>query len=137
VDLAISASTAFSVRTDKLNLGGTTPAFDASHIGKGQRVEADTGSSTVTPMPADKIKLREQALVGTVSAASASGFTLTLNASSALATLTGQSTIAVSIVSGTNLKVTPVNANTVRVRGLIFVNAGSYSMIASRVDDNK
>jgi hypothetical protein len=137
VDLAISASTAFSVRTDKLNLGGATPAFDASHIGKGQRVEADTGSSTVSPMPADKIKLREQALVGTVSAASASGFTLTLNASSAFATLTGQSTIAVSIVSGTNLKVTPVNANTVRVRGLIFVNAGSYSMIASRVDDNK
>jgi hypothetical protein len=137
VDLAISASTAFSVRTDKLNLGGTTPAFDASHIGKGQRVEADTGSSAVSPMPADKIKLREQALVGTVSAASASGFTLTLNANSAFGALTGQSTVAVSIVSGTNLKVTPVNANTVRVRGLIFFNAGSYSMIASRVDDNK
>src|SRR5712671_4630570 len=137
VDIAIGAGTAFSVRTDKLNLGGATPAFDASHIGKGQRVEADTGSSTATPMLADKLKLREQALVGTVSAASASGFTLTLNASSAFATLTGQSTVAVSIVSGTNLKVTPVNANTVRVRGLIFVNAGSYSMIAARVDDNK
>jgi hypothetical protein len=137
VDLAISASTAFSVRTDKLNLGGATPAFDANHIGKGQRVEADTASGTVSPMPADKVKLREQALVGTVSGASASGFTLTLNASSAFATLTGQSTVAVSIVSGTNQKVTPVNANTVRVRGLIFFNAGTYSMIASRVDDNK
>jgi hypothetical protein len=41
------------------------------------------------------------------------------------------------VVSGTNLKVTPVNANTVRVRGLIFVSAGTYTMIASRVDDNK
>jgi Domain of unknown function (DUF5666) len=137
VDIAIGAGTTFSVRTDKLNLGGTTPAFDASHIGKGQRVEADTGSSTATPMVADKVKLREQALVGTVSGASASGFTLTLNASSAFATLSGQSTIAVSVVSGTNLKVTPANGNTVRVRGLIFVNAGAYSMIAARVDDNQ
>lgn len=137
VDVAIAAGTAFSVRTDKLNLGGTTPAFDASHIGKGQRVEADTGSSTATPIVADKLKLREQALVGTVSAASASGFTLTLNASSAFATLTGQSTVAVSVVSGTNLKVTPANTNTVRVRGLIFFNAGTYSMIAARVDDNQ
>jgi hypothetical protein len=137
VDIAIGAGTTFSVRTDKLNLGGTTPAFDASHIGKGQRIEADTGSTTATPMVADKLKLREQALVGTVSGATASGFTLTINANSAFATLTGQSTVAVSVVSGTNLKVTPTNTNTVRVRGLIFFNAGSYSMIAARVDDNK
>jgi len=87
-------------------------------------------------MPADKIKLREQALVGTVSAASASGFTLTLNASSAFAALTGQTTVAVSIVSGTNLKVTPANGNVVRVRGLVFVNAGAYTMISARVDNN-
>jgi Domain of unknown function (DUF5666) len=137
VDIAIGTGTTFSVRTDKLNLGGAAPAFDASHIGKGQRVEADTGNSTATPIVADKLKLREQALVGTVSAASASGFTLTLNASSAFATLTGQSTVAVSVVSGTNLKVTPANTNTVRVRGLIFFNAGTYSMTAARVDDNK
>ncbi|HEY2499743.1 MAG TPA: DUF5666 domain-containing protein [Candidatus Angelobacter sp.] len=137
MDIAIGAGTTFSVRTDKLNLGGTTPAFDASHIGTGQRVEADTGSSTATPMAADKLKLREQALVGTVSGATASGFTLTLNANSAFAALTGQSTIAVSVVNGSDLKVTPTNTNTVRVRGLIFFNAGAYSMIASRVDDNK
>jgi Domain of unknown function (DUF5666) len=136
VDVTINSSTAFSVRTDKLSLGGTAPAFDASHIGKGQRVEADAGSSAATPIVASKLKLREQALVGTVSGATASGFTLTLNASSAFATLTGQSTVAVTVVSGTNLKVTPANGNTVRVRGLIFVNAGSYSMIATRVDAN-
>lgn len=136
VDVSISASTQFVVRADKLNLGGSVPAFDATHIAKGQRVEADTGSSTASPIPADKIKLREQALVGTVSAASASGFTLTLNASSAFATLTGQTTVAVSIVSGTNLKVTPANSNVVRVRGLVFVNAGAYTMFAARVDGN-
>jgi hypothetical protein len=135
VDLTINASTVFSVRSDKLSLG-SVPAFDATHIGKGQRVEADTGSSTATPMVADKLKLREQALVGTVSAASASGFTLTLNASSAFATLTGQTTVAVTVLSGTNLKVTPANGNTVRVRGLVFVNAGAYTMLATRVDGN-
>jgi hypothetical protein len=136
MDVTIGASTQFIVRADKLNLGGTVPAFDASHIAKGQRVEADAASSTASPMAADKIKLREQALVGTVSAASASGFTLTLNANSAFATLTGQSTVTVSVVSGTDLRVTPANGNTVRVRGLIFVNAGAYTMIASRVDNN-
>lgn len=135
VDVSISASTQFIVRADKLSLG-SVPAFDATHIAKGQRVEADTSSSTASPMPADKLKLREQALVGTVSAASASGFTLTLNSSSAFATLTGQTTVAVSIVSGTDLKVTAANGNTVRVRGLIFVNGGAYTMIATRVDAN-
>jgi Domain of unknown function (DUF5666) len=135
VDIAIGASTQFLVRADKLNLG-SVPAFDATHIAKGQRVEADTASSTASPMAADKIKLREQALIGTVSAASASGFTLTLNSGSAFATLTGQTTVTVQLLSGTDLRVTPVNGNVVRVRGLVFVNAGAYTMMAARVDGN-
>ena len=136
MDVTIGAGTQFIVRADKLNLGGTVPAFDASHIAKGQRVETDATSGAASPMAADKIKLREQALVGTVSAASASGFTLTLNANSAFATLTGQSTVTVSVVSGTDQRVTPANGSTVRVRGLVFVNAGAYTLIASRVDNN-
>src|SRR5262249_5711657 len=136
VDISIGASTQFVVRADKLNLGGGVPAFDATHIAKGQRVEADTASSATSPLAADKIKLREQALIGTGSGASASGFTLTLNPSSAFATLTGQTTVTVQVVSGTNLKVTPVNGNVVRVRGLVFVNAGAYTMMAARVDAN-
>jgi hypothetical protein len=44
--------------------------------------------------------------------------------------------VPVTIVSGTNLKVTPAAGATVRVRGLVFFNAGAYSMIAVRVDDN-
>ena len=138
VDVAINSNTQFAVRADKLNLG-TPPAFDASHIGKGQRVEADTGSSTSTPMVADKIKLREQALIGTVAATpapSSSGFTLNLSPTSAFASLTGQTSIAVSIVSGTEQKVTPSAGGTVRVRGLIFVNGGTYTMISTRIDNN-
>jgi len=138
VDLAINSSTQFVVRSDKLNLG-TPPAFDASHIGKGQRVEADTGNSTASPMLADKIKLREQALIGTVAASpapSSSGFTLNISPTSAFGSLTGQTSIAVTIVSGTEQKVTPSAGSTVRVRGLVFVNAGTYSMIAARIDNN-
>lgn len=138
VDVAINSNTQFVVRPDKL-LMGSAPAFDASHIGKGQRVEADTPSNTTTPIVADKIKLREQALVGTVAATpapSASGFTLNLNPASAFATLTGQTSIAVTIVSGTREDVTPAAGNTVRVRGLVFFNAGTYTMIAAHIDDN-
>jgi len=138
VDVAINSNTQFIVRSDKLNLG-TPPAFDASHIGKGQRVEADTGNSTTTPMLADKIKLREQALIGTVAASpapSSSGFTLNISPTSAFGSLTGQTSIAVTIVSGTEQKVTPSAGATVRVRGLVFVNAGTYSMIAARIDNN-
>lgn len=138
VDVAINSNTQFVVRPDKL-LMGSAPAFDASHIAKGQRVEADTPSNTTTPIVADKIKLREQALVGTVAATpapSASGFTLNLNPASAFATLTGQTSIAVTIVSGTREDVTPAAGNTVRVRGLVFFNAGTYTMIAAHIDDN-
>jgi Domain of unknown function (DUF5666)/Domain of unknown function (DUF4382) len=138
VNVSINSNTQFLVRADKLNLG-TPPAFDASHIGKGQRVEVDTSSLTASPMVADKIKLREQALIGTVAASpapSSSGFTLNISATSAFGSLTGQTSIAVSIVSGTEQKVTPAAGSTVRVRGLVFINGGTYTMIATRIDNN-
>jgi Domain of unknown function (DUF5666) len=136
MDISVNSSTVYSVRTDKLNI--TAPAFDATHIGKGQRIEADA-SSNAAPILANKVKLREQALIGTVAASPAptsSGFTLTLSTSSAFATLSGATSVPVTIVSGTNLKVTPTAGATVRVRGLVFFNAGAYSAIAVRVDDN-
>ena len=136
VDVAINSSTQFIVRADKLSLS-TTPAFDASHIGKGQRIEADTASGSSTPIVADKIKLREQALIGVVSGLSGNTFSLTVAQGSVFNSLTGQSTVIVNIVSGTRQKVTPANGNTVRVRGLLFVNGSAYTMIAARIDDNK
>lgn len=138
VDVAINSNTQFLVRADKLNLG-TTPAFDASHIGKGQRVEVDTANSSTTPIVADKIKLREQALIGTVAASpppSSSGFTLNISPTSAFGSLTGQTAVAVTIVSGTVQKVTPMAGATVRVRGLVFVNGSIYTMIAARIDNH-
>jgi hypothetical protein len=102
-------------------------------------VEADTASLTASPMVADIIKLREQALIGTVAASPAptsSGFTLNLSPTSAFASLTGQTSIAVTIVSGTEQRVTPAAGSTVRVRGLVFVNSGTYTMISTRIDNN-
>jgi hypothetical protein len=139
VDAAINSNTQFTVRPDHLQQS-SLPVFDASHIGKGQRVEVDAPSNTSTPIAADRIKLREQALVGTVAstpAPSATGFTLNLSTTSAFGNLTGQTSIPVSIVNGTKQKVTPTAGATIRVRGLVFVNAGSYTMVAVRIDDNQ
>jgi Domain of unknown function (DUF5666) len=133
--ITLSANTQFIVRTDSLNLS-STPAFDASNIGKGQRVEADADGTT-SPILASKLKLREQALFGTVAAGpTAGGFTLTLSPTSAFATLTGVTSVPVTIVNGTNLQVTPTAAATVRVRGIVFFNAGVYTVFATRVDNN-
>jgi hypothetical protein len=136
VDVAVNSSTAFTVRTDKLNI--TAPAFDATHIGKGQRIEADS-SGNASPILATKVKLREQALIGTVAASPApttSGFTLNISSTSAFGTLSGATSIPITFANGATLKTTPTAGATIRVRGLVFFNAGAYSMIAVRDDDN-
>jgi Domain of unknown function (DUF5666) len=136
VDVAVNSSTVFSIRTDKLNI--TAPAFDATHIGKGQRIEADS-SGNAPPILAAKVKLREQALIGTVAASpapTASGFTLNISSTSAFGTLSGATTVPVTFANGATLKTTPTAGATIRVRGLVFFNAGAYSMIAVRDDDN-
>ncbi len=136
VDIAVNSSTVYSVRADKLNI--TAPAFDATHIGKGQRIEADSSTSAPAVL-ANKVKLREQALIGTVAASpapTASGFTLSISPTSAFGTLSGATSVPVTFANGATLKTTPVAGATIRVRGLVFFNAGAYSMIAVRDDDN-
>ena len=136
VDIGVNANTVFSVRSDKLNI--TAPAFDATHIGKGQRIEADSSTSAPAIL-ANKVKLREQALIGTVAASpapTASGFTITISPTSAFGTLSGATSVAVTFANGATLKTTPVAGATIRARGLVFFNAGVYSMIAVRDDDN-
>jgi Domain of unknown function (DUF5666) len=132
VDITVNASTVYSVRADKLNV--TAPLFDATHIGPGQRIEADADGTA--PIVAKKVKLREQALVGVVSNSTASGFTLTPSATSAFATLSKTPSVAVTFAGGSKQVVAPTNAATIRVRGLVFVNGTTYSMIAVRTDNN-
>jgi hypothetical protein len=137
-NVTTDANTQYSVRTDKLNLG-TVPAFDATHIGAGQRIEADSDGASNTTVAARKIKLREQALVGTVAASPAptsTSFTLTLSPSSAFANLSKTTSIVVTIPNGANLKTTPTAGAPIRVRGLVFFNGTTYTMIATRGDNN-
>ena len=138
VNVNLTTTTQYVVRADKLNLG-SLPAFDASHIGKGQRVEIDTTNAAANPLSADKVKLREQAIVGTVAATptpTATSFTLNVNPVGAFGLLSGVSSVAVTVPSGATLNVTPTAGATVKVRGLIFVNGTTYTMIATREDGN-
>jgi hypothetical protein len=132
VQISVNAQTVYSVRADKLSVTGT---FDATHIGKGQRIEADADGQS-SPIVARKVKLREQALIGTVSNAAGSTFTLTPSTTSAFAQQAGAVSVAVTVANGANLKVTPANGATVRVRGLVFFDGTNYTMTATRVDNN-
>ena len=136
VNIMVNSSTVYSVRADKLNV--TPPPFDATHIGKGQRIEADASNNTA-PLLATKVKLREQALLGTVAASPApttSGFTLNVSPTSAFGTLSGATTVPVTFANGATLKVTPAPGMNIRVRGLVFFDGANYSMIAVLDDDN-
>ena len=137
MNIAINSGTAFSVRADKLNLT-STPVFDASHLGKGQRVEADSATAGF-PTLATSLKLREQALVGTVAASPApspSSFTLNLSPASVFGTLSGATSVAVTVPSGVILKVAPTAGAPMLLRGLVFFSGATYTMVAITGEQN-
>jgi len=116
--------------------------FDATTVHAGQRVEVESSSSMPNSTTvADKVKLQQQTLTGTVSglpATTSAGpirFTLTVAPDSAFAMLAGLSTITVYWQPGTDLhNVANVsNGDTVRVRGLVFFTGSSFNMIARRI----
>lgn len=117
--------------------------FDATTIHAGQRVEVESsGGMAGTAFTAEKVKLDQQALKGTVSGlqgATSAGpvtFTLTVPSDSAFAMLSGQTTVKVFWQPGTDLHnlASVNNGNTVRVRGLVFFTGTSFNMIARRID---
>ena len=134
VDITVNSNTQYIVHADKLGVTGT---FDATHIGTGQRIEADADGQA-SPITARKVQLREQALIGTISNLSGSTFTLTPSSTSAFAQQApANTTVAVTIASGAKQQVTPANGATVRVRGVVFVNGAAYTMTATRIDNNQ
>jgi hypothetical protein len=138
VDVGVTSSTVFSIRFDRFDFP-SAPFFDATHIGKGQRIEVDASSSS-TPLVAARVKLREQALMGTVAmspAPTSSGFTLDVSSTSAFATLSGATTVKVIFVPGADMQTTPTAGATIRVRGLVFFDGTNYTMVAVRGDDNE
>jgi len=132
VDITVNAQTQYSIHADKLSVSGT---FDATHIGKGQRIEADADGQA-SPVVARKVQLREQALIGSVSNSSATGFTLTLDSTSAFASLSGATSVAVTLAQNANMQVAPADGATVRVRGIVLFDGTNYTMTATRVDNN-
>jgi len=133
VAITVNSQTQYVIHADKLSVSGT---FDATHIGKGQRVEADADGQT-PPIVARKVQLREQALIGVVSNASQTGFTLAPSATSAFGSLSGATSVAVTLAQNANQQVTAANGATVRVRGIVFFDGTNYTMTATRVDNNQ
>lgn len=134
VAVTITGTTQFSV--ESTTISGTLPAFDAATIGKGQQVvvdsEAQPGSSTSAQ--GDKIKLQEQVLFGTVTGLSSGNFVLSVSTTSSFFSLTGAASVPVQTSATTQLQnVTLADGALVRVRGLVFFDGASYSMIASRI----
>ena len=132
---------------DNSGIGGLpappTFPFDENTIHAGQRFEVESISAmngtSVTP---EKVKLEQQALVGTVGGlggATSAGpvvFTLTVPSDSAFAMLSGKTQVTVYWQPGTDLhKLASVaNGDTVRVRGLVFFTGTTFNMIARRID---
>jgi len=144
----VNSNTKFSIDSDEVDLTNLsfTGAFDASSLAKAQNVEAEMGSHEVEiedehsgglAITADRVRLKQQALTGTVSAitqdGTASTFTLTVAADSVFAMLTGQTTVTVFVQPSTEVRTTPANGASVQVRGLLFFTAGKYNLVAHRI----
>lgn len=99
----------------------------------GQQVEAFTEMSGLSSELGHTISLHKQSLSGAVSGVASSGagtvFTLTLPSDSAFVVITGKSIVSVFAAAGTS---TVSDGRNVRVRGLLFGNAGSYNMVAEK-----
>ena len=144
----VNSNTDFGIDNDGFDLSklSFTPAFDSSSLVKGQNVEAEmdsheieaedehSGSMAVT---ADKVRLKQQALTGTVSALTQNGtvssFILTIASDSVFAMLAGQTAISVVGQASTEVKTTLANGGTAQVRGLLFFSSGKYILVAARV----
>lgn len=126
----------------KNKVNGSLPLFDATHIAKGQKVEADDDSERPNNLQAKKVKLKKQALVGTVSNVTNSGFTLTLDPNSFFVQLNPTENTIKVVTSSTTINkgnAATNGATGFRVRGLLFFDptaaAGSkFTLIAGRTD---
>ncbi len=135
----VSSNTDFRVDDGGLDLSGLSlPAFSAATLSIAQQVEIDNDSSSAgTTVAARRIKLEQQALVGTVSNSSGNQFTLTVADDSAFAMLTGVNTVSVVTSSktdgGNNVSVS--DSSIVKVRGLLFFDPAqkSYTLVAKRL----
>jgi hypothetical protein len=143
-------STVFRVDNDGVDVSNLAFAttFNATTIAPGQFVEVDTATSPMAATPptntlagteittTKQIRLEQQPLIGTVSNFfnGVPVFTLSLPADSVFADSTGGTTaVTVFIQPGTSLLTSLTNGQTVIVRGLLFLDSGTYKMVAGRI----
>ena len=153
----VSRST-YSIDEDGVDMVGIpfTPEFDAMHIFAGQLLSSSSASGMTSgggmmggglggmtnagTQNASALQLEPQGLNGTVSnyiaSAGTANFTLTLASDSAFSGLTaGTTSIKVFQQAGTQLRdiTTVANGAIVHVRGLLFLDSGTYKMVATRI----
>ena len=141
ITVQIDSNTRFRIDDDHVDLNNLpfVASFSANVLSPGQKVEVDTDTPATNNLLADKVKLKEQALRGTVSNLATVGnqstFDLTVPADSAFALLTAQTTLQVVRQPGTRLRgiSSIANGDTVRTRGLLFFDGVSYHMVTSRI----
>lgn len=156
VTVNLSSNTQFDVDDDRVDLSSLpfTPVFDATNIFAGQSVMPVNESGGMmsgggmgggmmgTPagaIAASNVYLEEQGFRGTTTGAitpgGAQSFVLTLEPGCAFTTLTGATTILVYQQTGTNVQNnTSIAAGaTLRVHGLLFKNAGQWTLVASTI----
>lgn len=154
ITVNLDPNTVFGIDSSHVDLTGLpfTPAFSGSNIFKGQSVEVVSNSGMGhdggddhdgmhhgTVSGATGVNLEEQGLRGVVANYSANGsqatFTLNVAPDSVFAYLTATTSITVYQQAGTGLwgLSSVTNGSTVEVHGLLFVNSGTYSLLASRI----
>lgn len=150
VTVTLTPETTYQIDSDRVTLTGLpfNPVFDASNIYVGQHVlpisdtgivlntEGDTPVGTIT---ASSVRLQEQGIRGTaevnISPGATTSFVLTLFPNCAFTSLTGATEILVYQQNSTNVEdATTIPAGTtLRIHGLLFKNAGQWTLIASTI----
>ncbi len=141
ISVTLLDSTTYKINADHNDLSNLpfTPVFNGRTIAPAQRVETDVDSPNTLAVLANKVKLQQQSLSGTASGYTATNghgsFILTLGSDSMFAKLTGLTTITVYQQSATKLKniSSMNNGDTMRVRGLLFLDGTQYRMVASHI----
>lgn len=134
----IDSNTQFSVDDDDVDRSGLVTSFGAGTIAPVQKVEAETNTPDAAVITAEKVKLKEQGLTGTVVSIvqvnDRSEIVVAVDNDSAFARLTGQTQFTAVRQPSTRVEGTVSGGQTIRVRGLLFFNGTTYTLVAERID---
>lgn len=140
-EITVDVSEASYEVDDDIDLTGIEAVFDANHVVPGQKVEVEAAEPATDHLAAGSVKLTEQTLRGTAGAVTDLGggrqqFTLTLDADSAFAVLTGINHVEVIRQASTELhEITAIPLGPVRARGGVFFDGAGFIMSATRIGE--